>query len=420
MKVHFLVHHVIVKDLFPFPFKDTLNSTKFEEIHTPHYLKIPNSSQTSNQHPINQNISNRNSKIERNIGTHRNLSLYSNANPNRYRSKKVFLQFSEKTTKQIYCTNFGESDGSDWDKQIITFTFPTSIPTKTVITIRMFDFMTKGLISELPLPLNIIPFDKKVNSKFKMISKIDEDAVYSVNQLHETQPHFKIGSSTHWGSDVEDNHETNNFHFSESPNRANIQSPTITDRETNLPLRKTIPKIKLFLMIHLCTFGQLPFHAPKGSLLRHLKDETRSDSHSSFTNSNSEFALPKSTSTDSFIKFSEAQSTPNIINHATDDLNMNNSSSNQSDSSQDYSNHSDNQIVFIDDFRNKDETQPDKSSRTRKHKRNLHIQGNSLTTIEKRMPKKGTPSNPNQKNLFKAGSHNNMPTQNLLNDILVD
>ena len=41
------------------------------------------------------------------------------------------------------------------------------------------------------------------------------------------------------------------------------------------PLLDNDCSVKIFLMIHLSTFGQLPFHAKKGSLVRHLKDATR-------------------------------------------------------------------------------------------------------------------------------------------------
>lgn len=41
------------------------------------------------------------------------------------------------------------------------------------------------------------------------------------------------------------------------------------------PLTKKDEVIKIFLMIHLSTFGQSPFHAKKGLLVKHLKDATR-------------------------------------------------------------------------------------------------------------------------------------------------
>ena len=41
------------------------------------------------------------------------------------------------------------------------------------------------------------------------------------------------------------------------------------------PVNNNEDAIKIFLMMHLSTFGQSPFHAKKGLLLKHLRDATR-------------------------------------------------------------------------------------------------------------------------------------------------
>lgn len=159
--------------------------------------------------------------------------------------RKIYLQFSEPVSKQVYNTNSSFYDERCRHNSIITMTFPDLIPKKTTIFIKMFDSLTNKLIAELPLPLNIIPFDKKVSSKFRMINKFDENSEQtSSSSLNQTN---------------------------------NLIDFDIFDQTTpkNPKTKKNVTKIKLFLMIHLSTFGQLPFHAQKGTLLKHLKDATR-------------------------------------------------------------------------------------------------------------------------------------------------
>lgn len=226
----------------------------------------------------NEKYSNTNDEIIK----HKDIdSLENNGNQNiTYGSerRKIFLQFSEPVSKQVYNTNSGYYDEICLRRPIITMTFTDAISKKTTIYIRMFDSLTNKLIAELPLPINIIPFDKKVSSKFRMINKFDENPTKNADSLLGQQPLNNLKDDNNKNLMLKGENESEN-HFIDFDVFENGNVNTDTNDNLNIPrnnkIKKNVPKIKLFLLIHLSTFGQLPFHAQKGTLLKRLKDATR-------------------------------------------------------------------------------------------------------------------------------------------------
>lgn len=109
------------------------------------------------------------------------------------------------TSSQSTCTTLcNQSTSAKWTHDIITFGLEDSQSGSIDIVLRNSE--EDSDFAEVSIPLSIIPYDYRVNTKLMMN-----------------------------------------------------------------PLNKMNEMPKIFITIHLCTFGQLPFKAPKGNLLYHLK-----------------------------------------------------------------------------------------------------------------------------------------------------
>ena len=282
-KVHLLVHHVQIKNLPSIYSKSNVKNgieSKPSEKNTICNLNIDENSDNSKK-----SKSENHTDLFDEYSKQKSFGSLDNENEviveNNNERRKIFLQFSEPVSKQIYNTNSGYYDEICLRRPIITMTFTDAISKKTTIYIKMFDSLTNKLIAELPLPINIIPFDKKVSSKFRMINKLNEDSTDDSESLQNQKsfPNQKSGNDNNLMIKIENESENNLIDFdlhektSVSTNSSNFIDNS--DISKNSKSKKTIPKIKLFLLIHLSTFGQLPFHAQKGTLLKHLKDATR-------------------------------------------------------------------------------------------------------------------------------------------------
>lgn len=262
------MHHVQIKNLPFFQFdcdnKGEINADQPEQKSDLYFDDDHNNEKSKLIEDRNQTDQNSKLPNQKSINLSENLQI-----ENDNKRRKIFLQFSEPVSKQTYNTNSGYYDEICLRRPIITMNFTDAISKKTTIYIKMFDSLTNKLIAELPLPLNIIPFDKKVSSKFRMINKFDEEKAINDKSSLNTDTNFSQ-KNIDFLEKAENESENNLIDFDileKNENSNNIPK--------NIKVKKNVPKIKLFLLIHLSTFGQLPFHAQKGTLLKHLKDATR-------------------------------------------------------------------------------------------------------------------------------------------------
>ncbi|OHS95485.1 hypothetical protein TRFO_38439 [Tritrichomonas foetus] len=217
--------------------------------------------------------------------------------------RQAYIQFSEQHTHQVFQTHSGPTDGTRWEKDIITFSFK-EINLRSTINIKLIDAQSNiqnSCSNDVKLSENL-DSDFINHRKSGMIVRKSDDIVVndlitfdqssdsnsddSQDSTHEiTQSHSNMDIENDINTSFEQNFikcdEKDDLEIAELPlplniipfdKRVNSKFLMISKRSENL---NTNSKVKLFLIIHLSTFGQLPFHAAKGTLLKHLKDATR-------------------------------------------------------------------------------------------------------------------------------------------------